>query len=380
VFSRAVPWVVAAVLALVAGSALWNRTGSSPTTPRVTHLEIGYPRDVEPYLATGQAPAISPNGQTVAMIGVKGGRRLVLIRRLDRPVATELPDTGNAQSAVFSPDGGSVAVLFVSGVITRIGLADQQRKLVTSGVDIALSITWSQAGIIFSRQGALWIVSPDGGEPRPLTVLDQARHEVTHQNAVVLPGGRLVLFASQTTEPGGERIESIAVGGGPRSVVVERARAPVWSPTAHLLFVRDGAVLALALDPSTGAPLGTATPVMPAGEVEPIFGGTLALSLSSTGTLLFAPAGFTDTRLVSVGREGAALALGSASGRYSNPRISPNGRRLLVESGESIEAHDLARGTSSRCRLDVGLGVLHVECRRDARGVPVVCYPRLGGR
>jgi serine/threonine-protein kinase len=164
----------------------------------------------------------------------------------------------------------------------------------------------------------------------------------------VLPGGHLVLFASQTAEPGGERIESVSIGGGPRSVVVERARAPVWSPTGHLLFVRDGAVLALALDPSTGAPLGTATPVIPAGAIEPINMGKLAVSSSSTGTLLFSPGGFTDARVVSVDREGAALAFDFPSGRYSNPRISPDGRRLLIENGENIEAHDFARHTWAR--------------------------------
>jgi Tol biopolymer transport system component len=343
---RAAPWIVAAAMALVAGWALWSRTGSS-ATPQVTHLEIGYPRDVEA-VAYSMGPTISPDGRTVVMIGVRNGLRRVFIRRFDRADAAELPDTGGGNAAVFSPDSRSVAVLSTTGRLTRIGLADQQRKALTSGVDIALPITWSQAGIIFSRGGALWIVSPEGGAPRALTRLDPARHEVAHLNAVVLPGGRLVLFASQTTEPGAERIESVSIDGGPRSVVVERARFPVWSPTGHLLFVRDGAVLAVALDLSTGAPLGTATPIIPAGAIEPLFNGQLALSLSSTGTLLFSPAGFTDTRLVSVGRDGAALALDVPSGRYSNPRISPDGQRLLVENGESLDVLDFARGMRPR--------------------------------
>jgi hypothetical protein len=55
-----------------------------------------------------------------------------------------------------------------------------------------------------------------------------------------------------------------------------------------------------------------------------------------------------DTRVVSVGRDGAALALDLPSGRYANPRISPDGRRLLVESAENVEALDLARGTRAR--------------------------------
>ena len=345
---RWAPWGVAAAAVLVAAWALWSRTGLTTTAPQVTHLEIAYPRDVENFPGTSMAPAISPDGRTVAMIGVRDGLRRVFVRRLDRAVATELPDTVGANGAVFSPDGASVAVLFTSGLITRIALADQQRKVLMSGADIALSITWSQAGIIFGRQGALWIVSPDGGAPRALTVLDAARREVAHDSPVLLPDGRLVLFASQTTEPGEARIESVSIDGGSRSVVVERAGSPVWSPTGHLLFARDGAVLAVAFDQRTGTSRGTATPIIPAGAIEQISSGQMGLALSSTGTLLSAPAGFTDARVVSVGRDGAALALDLPSGRNANPRISPDGRRLLVESGENIEALDLARGTRAR--------------------------------
>ena len=65
-----------------------------------------------------------------------------------------------------------------------------------------------------------------------------------------------------------ERIEAVSIDGGPRSVVVERATTPVWSPTGHLLFARDGAVLAVAFDPRTATLRGAAVPVMPSGAVR----------------------------------------------------------------------------------------------------------------
>ena len=345
---RLVPWGIAAVAVLVAGWALWGRRDSAISTSQVTQLDIGYPRDVETFPGTSLAPAISPDGRAVAMVGVKDGRRRIFVRRLDRPEPMELPETIGANGTTFSPDSKSVAVLFTNGSITTIALIDQQRRVVTTGADITLSIAWSEAGIIFGRGGGLWIVSPGGGTPRSLTQLDAARHEVAHDTPVVLPGGRLLLFASQTSEPGAERIESVSLDGGQRSVVIERARTPVWSPSGHLLFARDGALLAVEMDPRTGKPRGTATPIMPAGAIEPIASGQLGLSMSSTGTLLSAPAGFTDTRVVSVGRDGAARALDLPSGRYANPRISPDGRRLVIESGQNIESLDLARGTRAR--------------------------------
>src|SRR5262249_51819237 len=160
---------------------------------QVMHVEIGYPRDVEAF-ATSLGPAISPDGQTVAMVGVRDGLRRVFIRRLDRAESAELPDTAGAQTAGVSPHTGSGAGLSTPGRVTGMGLANQQRKLLTCGVDIALPITWSQAGILFSRGGALWIVAADGSAERPLTMLDRARHEVAHLNAVVLHGGRRVVF------------------------------------------------------------------------------------------------------------------------------------------------------------------------------------------
>ncbi len=349
---RAVPWAVAAAAVLAAGWALWGRAGSAPSTLPVTHLDIGFPPDVEPF-HLGRGPAISPDGRTVAMVGVKDGVRSLWVRRLGRAEATELPATGSVSQAAFSPDSSSVAFIVGGGSVTRVGLADRQRTVLASGADVNGALAWSPAGIVFAQGGALRIVSPEGGAPRALTALDAARHEVAHEHAIVLPGERFVLFASQPAEPGGERIEAVPIDGGQRTVVVERATSPVWSSTGHLLFARDGVVLAALFDPRTATLQGAAIPVLPSGSLQALGSGGLPFEMSSTGTLLFIPAGFTDTRVVSVGRDGAAKADLLPSDRYANPRISPDGRTLLVEIGSKvIEGLDLARGT--RARLTAG--------------------------
>ena len=346
---RVLPWGLAAAAALAAGWALLGRNGLDTPARDVIHLDVAFPPDVEPLSTTSGGVAISPDGRSVVMVGVRDGVRRLFIRRLDRGEASELPGTSGGTAAAFSPDGDSVAFFPGSGSITRLSLADQQRKVVASGADLTGGLVWSPAGMIFTRAGALWIVSPEGGAPRALTVLDAARHEVLHARPMVLAKGRLVLFTSLTTEPGAERIEAVSIDGGARSVVVERATTPVWSPTGHLLFARDGALLAVAVDPTTAALRGAAIPVMPSGAVEAGATGDLSLGLSASGTLLYVPAGFNDKRVVSVGRDRAALALDLPGGSYTNPRISPDGRRLLVENGVNfIEALDLARGTRAR--------------------------------
>ncbi len=344
---RSLPWALAAVAIVIAAWTLWNRTGIDMASREVMHLDITYPPNVEPVSGVQSGFAVSPDGRTVAMFGIRDGLRRLYIRRLDRPEATEI-NTFGANSVAFSPDSTSVAFNSASGV-TRLSLADQKPAILASGADWGSSVAWGSTNIVYTRGGALWIVPAQAGTTRQLTVLEAARHEVLHGDPAVLPGERTVLFSSLTTESGTERIEAVSVDGRKRWVVIERAVTPVWSPTGHLLFGRDGAVWAVPFDPESATVRGEALPVIPAGIVGTVRSGSLGFQLSSNGTLVFAPADFDTKRVVSVGRDGSEVALNLPPNRYTNPRISPDGRRLLVESEANIiETFDLLRGTRAR--------------------------------
>jgi eukaryotic-like serine/threonine-protein kinase len=346
---RALPWGLVLATALVAGWALWGRSRADTTTHDTMYFDIGFPPDVEPLVGQTSPIAIAPDGRSVAMIGVKDSARRLFLRRLDRGDTIEVPGTSGVDGVVFSPDGADIVFVPGSGALTRLSLVNGQRKVLGPSAGLTGGLAWTQAGIVFVRDGALWIVSAQGGTPRALTVLDAARHEVLHDRPLLLPGGRFVLFSSVTSEPGAERIEAVSIDGGRRSVVVERAMTPIWSPTGHLVFSRDGAVLAVPLDPDTATVRGTAVPVMAAGAVQNVGAGFLGLWMSSTGTLVYLPDGFGSSRLASVARDGSTLALDLPSGAYQNPRIAPDGRRLMVESeSDVIEVLDLARGTRAR--------------------------------
>ena len=87
-------------------------------------------------------------------------------------------------------------------------------------------------------------------------------------------------------------------------------------------------------------------PVIPAGVIGPVRAGSLGFQVSTNGTLVFVPVNFDNKRFVSVGRDGSELPLPLPPGRYGNPRISPDGRRVAIErDGSLIESLDLERGT-----------------------------------
>src|SRR5262249_47868879 len=131
----AVPWVLVALLALFAGWILWR--SSHDENREVVRLDISYPKDVEPVSGLQGGVAISPDGQNLAMIGVKGGVRRLYVRHLDSSEAQEIGDTSGVNFASFSPDSKSVAFVPGSTLITRVSLTNQDRAIIAPGADLA---------------------------------------------------------------------------------------------------------------------------------------------------------------------------------------------------------------------------------------------------
>jgi Tol biopolymer transport system component len=348
-FARLLPWFLAAAALLVAAWALWLRRSPDKGAREVQQFDVAYPRDVEPRPDAANGGAVlSPNGKIVAVTGVKNGVRSIFVRAIETADFFHLAEFG-VNGSVFSPDSTQLAFVAANGELTAVSLADRQREVWSSAADLSGTLAWGEPGIVFGRNGALWIAPAGGGEPRALTELDTARQEVLHAGAHFVPGQRTVLFTSFTTDQGTERIEAVSIEDGARWMVVERATSPVWSPTGHLLFARDGAVLATEVDEKSVRVRGVATTVFSTGVVGRTRIGNLAMQLAANGTLLFVPNGVGAQRLVSVARDGSAVTLNFPPRVYDAPRLSPDGRRVLVGVDYSyLEAFDLERGTRSQ--------------------------------
>jgi len=116
--------------------------------------------------------------------------------------------------------------------------------------------SWSPDGenIIFSRYGGdvapektgLWLVSPEGGEPRQLTA-------VIGEHPDWSPDGRSIVFDGDY----GNSIQLVAASGGsptrivPESILVEQGGQPKWSPDSRRIAFKAGSDLWV-LEVSTG--------------------------------------------------------------------------------------------------------------------------------
>ena len=376
---QALPWAIALAAVAFSGWAWWRAPAS--TTRDVVHLDVVFPTDVEPVAGRQGGIAIAPDGSAIAMVGFKNGQRRLFVRRLDSPEAVDVSGTSGA--GVFSPDGRSVAFISNATALTRVSLADGQSSVLATGADFVtgVSLAWtSRQSCSSSAAARCGRYRLKGGEPKQLTSRDAAQNEVLHTDPLPLPGGRFILFSRLTAAGGGGRIESIPAGGGARAVVVENATTPVWSPTGHLLFGREGAVWAMAFDPETARPQGPAVAVIPAGIVGTVRTGSLGFQVSANGALAFVPATFDNKRLVSVGREGAELPLALPTGQLrQSTRVSGRtthrfgARRQRRRNHRSCSRHP--RGCRGRGR---GHQLPDLDGRRHTPGLPPLQRAVLG--
>jgi hypothetical protein len=348
-WARTVPWMVAAVMALVSLVVLTGlRRHDVPISP-VIRFELAAPPGVELYGLDGEAIAVSPDGMHIAFVGVLGGTRQVYVRALDQFEAVPIQGTDNASQCFFSADSRAIGFIDAGTLLKKVTLADGLVTAVfpVSGFDGA---RWgADERIVVARAGTLWRVPAAGGPPTRLTTLDTGRHETLHTWPTILPGAKAVLFASVGGTPAETRIESIVVATGERRVLVEGGTFPLYVPDGHLIFYRDGALLAAPFDATrlevTGAPSRIPEAVPQAAN------GTPLADVSATGTLVYAPTTATAT-LVWVSRQGDEQPLAVTPRVYTNPRMAPDGNRVLVQAGSGLWIQDVKRATFTRLTPD----------------------------
>jgi serine/threonine protein kinase/Tol biopolymer transport system component len=272
---------------------------------------------------------ISPDGrQIVVPVPDSEGVTHLVARDLASTALTVIPGTENAESPQFSADGKWI--LFIrSGHVYRIPASGGTS---TTMADSADQIAWESDGwIVYSRFFAgLWRVRESGGPPERVTTLDTARHELTHWTPQVLPGGKAAIYNSYATPLNRSRIDAVELASGYVTTLVQGAVYPRYVD-GYLLYVQDGAIFAAPFDPQQLRIFGSGVPV-----VEDVAWnatvGKAGFAVSPNGTLAYLKASDwnVDARVAWVDRSGHERPALPMTGRFAEPRLSPDGRWVAL--------------------------------------------------
>ena len=202
--------------------------------------------------------------------------------------------------------------------------------------------------IVFALAGVsgLLEVSGGGGEPKPITTVDEESGQRRHLLPQVLPGGDTVLFTIQYEA--GSRLALLSLDTGDvyeLSDEVEASGARYVS-SGHLVYVKNGGLWAMRYDLSTPEVVGSENSIFDGVYSFPDVGAG-HFAVSDTGTLVFV-SGSAESQLVWVDRGGRTTVMRPESRPYWYPRLSPDGTRVAVvtrsdRGSRDVWVHDLER-------------------------------------
>ena len=331
-----------AVLGVLAGAALaaavfWalSRTRGAAPQP-VTRVAIPIPTGDAFVTDNYSSLAISPDGRRVVFVGRRADKRQLFLRSLDAAEAVPIAGTEGAYSPFFSPDGQSIG-FWNDARIKKVSVSGGAPVTICDcGVyERMLGGSWAPDDtIVFTPKWASGIlrVPASGGEPKPVTKVDAKGENRGHIWPEVLPGGKAVLYTIFT----GGSLDDYAIAVSPlstgeRKILVKGATYGRYAASGHLLYVRAGTLFAVPFDVHrlelTGVPVAVAQ-----GVYENTNGGA-GYAASANGTLLYASGGMAlpERSLMWADRNGTTTPVTKIRKSFSDPRLSPDGKRLAVQ-------------------------------------------------
>jgi serine/threonine-protein kinase len=349
IWQRLVVLAIAGVaIAALAGTAIW-KFKPAPQQP-VTRTVISLPPDQRLAALDEPVVALSPDGSNLAYAAVRGGTQQIYLRALDSLEARPMPGTEGGYGPFFSPDGQWLG-FFQGGALKKVSVSGGAAVTLSSTGGSPRGATWdSQGTIIFTPAAAapLLQVSDQGGLSKLLTRLDQG--EATQRWPEVLPGGKAVLYASGGVGSASPSLKIIVqpIEAGKGRDLAQGGTSPQYVRSGHLLYVQGATLMAVPFEPERLEIRGSAVPVVEG--VAHATDGAAQYSISSNGSLVYVSGGVTSVqrKLEWVSRKGTEQVLGAPAQTYGYPRLSPDGRRVALETEDQIWLYDLARDTLTR--------------------------------
>ena len=327
---------------------VWTPRPKTPA-PAVARFDIVLP----PGQLLPRGVAISPDGQTIAY---SANRQLSVRTMSDSMVRPAIGTALTGYGPFFSPDGKWIGFYSPDdSSLKKIALTGGAPVTICK-FDIPFGASWTRDGQILVASGGIFRVSATGGAPETLIA---AKAGELMQGPQLLPDGDHVLFAV-TTATGPDRWDRAQIvvhslKSGERRVLVEGGSNPQLAIAGHLIYALGSTMLAVAFD--AGRLAVTGSPIPLADQVAVAATGTSNIAIAGNGSIahfIESESSLRATKLALVDRAGARTLLPVPEGRYSFPRVSPDGQQIAVVNQDqgkaSIWIYDVS-GTSSMRRL-----------------------------
>jgi serine/threonine-protein kinase len=371
-------WIMGAVIGglvigIIAALIAWHLRPGAPS-PSVSRLVLkiepghwldGLRHQLELPTRSGMAIASDSSFIVYSAITENPGPQAkpqIYLRRIGQLDAAPVAGTEGGISPFLSPDGRWIG-FWEGGKLKKVS--------VNGGVPVTLCDAANTFGadwgpddeIVFSsgRNLGLSRISGEGGRPEVLTVPDKSRKEYGHRLPHCLPNGRSVMFTvvghGHVLQP---RLALLDLRTGKWRIVMEDAADGRYLRTGHLVFLREGTLMAVAFDLDRLEVRGQPVPVI-ANVMQTLHiasndnnTGSGQYHVSDSGTLAYVPGEVIsdlDNLLLRVDQTGDVRPAFGLKAPLWLPRFSPDGQRIAYDTEgreEGVWIYDVDRSTASR--------------------------------
>jgi serine/threonine-protein kinase len=343
--------LASAVFGVAAGWALWHQ--SSPAfPPTVLRYTVELPDSVTLTDAVGTPIAYAPDGSVFAYSTRAG----LMLRYADRIDAVPLAGGRRGMGPFFSPDGRWLG--FLDGArLVKVPLAGGPPVTICDSCT-GYNFHWGSDDTVryhtFSGNASwrvLMAVSAQGGRPHELARPDSTSGEA-FRAPMLLPGRRTLLFSLY--RGAASSLAALDLRTGAITRFDQPGFGPQWVNDGFVVLGNlDGTLIAVPFDPEHVR--ATGPPVTIARDVLQTDAFSLRAGVSASGSILYVRSGGTVSRqLILVSRSGHGTPLTPDPKAFSNPRFSPDGRRVAigiadpVSSGRDVWVLDVTQRVWSR--------------------------------
>jgi serine/threonine protein kinase/Tol biopolymer transport system component len=356
--SSRLPWIVSGILFLIAAGAIAFHFLTLQKSPEkeVIRSQILSPVSNIYDVTWGGHIAISPDGKTIAFAAADSlGVNHIWVRPVSSMTATMLAGTDEGKFPFWSPDNRKIA-FFAKGKLRNIDATGGPILTICDAGD-GRGGAWNQSGMIIFSPGpteTLSKVAAAGGIPTQLTKFDTMHHESSHRWPAFLPDGNHFMYSTLTALGTSTDNDVVRISALDSSIskVLFNASTNVCFASGHLLYIRQGTLMAQPFD---------LTKLDFAGEAVPIAEQIIFAPPYARGSFSVAQNGMLILQSGENQIQRAAIfdVTGNRTRLLSdlNPaavRFSPDGKRMafsvmdqLSRNGD-VWINELLRGTSSR--------------------------------
>lgn len=226
---------------------------------------------------------------------------------------------------MFSPDGDWL--LFVDqNYLKKLHVDGGEPVEICEGM--GFGICWTPKDTIYYCRrisSGIWKIPVSGGDPEQVTKV--AEGEFAHWSPEVLPGGQGMIFTVWKTSLKDISTALLDFKTGMYRTIIKGGADARWVPTGHLVFIRQGTLMAVPFDLDTRVVSGSEVPVIQHISQEPDVGlGSYSFSL--TGLMIYQREAEETRKLIWVDQQGNRESIPAPPADYGFLRLSPDEKYL----------------------------------------------------